>query len=115
MNPTLPPRRSLLLSTGSGDRRRGKVYERLAHKNSDTPGAACSGNYSDTFLRTPNTMKPKFSRIAIYSKAVLACMAITLSASSFAGDVAAIGYELPANGATIQVRKVETNALDAQK
>ena len=37
MNPTLPPRRSLLLCTGSGDRRRGKVYERLAHKNSDTP------------------------------------------------------------------------------
>jgi hypothetical protein len=37
MNPTLPPRRSLLLCTLSGDRRRGKVYERLAHKNSDTP------------------------------------------------------------------------------
>lgn len=60
-------------------------------------------------------MKPTFSRIASHTKAVLAGMALTLSASSFAGDVAVIGYDLPANGATIQVRKIETNALDAQK
>jgi hypothetical protein len=38
MKPTFPPRRTLLLCTRSGERRRGKVYERLTHKNSDTPG-----------------------------------------------------------------------------
>ena len=37
MKPTFPPRRTLLLCTWSGERRRGKVYERLTHKNSDTP------------------------------------------------------------------------------
>ena len=37
MKPTFPPRRTLLLYIWSGERRRGKVYERLTHKNSDTP------------------------------------------------------------------------------
>jgi hypothetical protein len=37
MNPTFPPRRTLLPCTWGGERRRGKVYVVLAHKKSDTP------------------------------------------------------------------------------
>jgi hypothetical protein len=37
MKTTLPPRRTLLLYSWSGERRRGKVFERLKHKNHDTP------------------------------------------------------------------------------
>ena len=36
MGPTFPPRRTLLPYMGGCERRRGKVYERLTHKNSDT-------------------------------------------------------------------------------
>src|SRR6185437_3475030 len=37
MRSTFPPRRTLLPYTRGCERRRGKVYERLTHKNSDTP------------------------------------------------------------------------------
>jgi ABC-type transport system involved in cytochrome c biogenesis ATPase subunit len=37
LNPTLPPRRTLLLLIRSGGRHRGKVYEGLARKKPDTP------------------------------------------------------------------------------
>jgi hypothetical protein len=37
MKTTLPPRRTLLLYTWSCERRRGKVFEDLKHKNPDTP------------------------------------------------------------------------------
>ncbi|HEY8025409.1 MAG TPA: hypothetical protein VIF60_12625, partial [Burkholderiaceae bacterium] len=68
MNPTLPPRRSLLLSTGSGDRRRGKVYERLAHKNSDTP-ALFRIKLCKSFAEEILTISPhSFRRPAGYSR-----------------------------------------------
>lgn len=55
------------------------------------------------------------SRIRFATQGFFVGVAITLSTASLAKDVETIGYKFSSSRATLQVRKVETTALDAQK
>lgn len=60
-------------------------------------------------------MKVVASHIRLAAKGVFVGIAIMFSTASFAKDVETIGYKFSSSRATLQVRKVETTALDAQK